>query len=257
MTQVAQENEKKDSHTLHHYIACFCAGVLWKTFFSYFDTLTVEKLAIVYSWWSLPTTLTVGFLYGFKNLFKNIGIDHGLGIGFVFAGFTVLPMLISSAIMGKLDENLSLVKFFHQTLGAGFFEEYLFRGFLFGLLFRKLNWGFIPASLIGGIIFGLAHIYQGSTPMESLGVFAVTSIGAVWFSWLYVEWNSLWVAIFLHAFMNLSWVLFDVSNNALGDLVSNLFRGATIALTIVITVFYHRKRGLIIQKRKLFVNNNL
>ncbi len=234
----------------------FVVAYYGKRLFPYFDSLTVEKLTFVYAWWVISTALTVGFLYGFKNIIKNFGIDQGMGIGFVFAGLTVLPMLISSAILGKPDESLRIAVFVHQTIGAGFFEEYLFRGFLFGILFKKLKWGFIPASLIGGIIFGLAHIYQGSTPLESFGVFAVTSIGAVWFSWLYIEWKSLWVSIFLHTFMNLSWVLFDVSNNALGDLTSNVFRGITIAITIIITIFYHRKRGLIVQRDKLFVNHS-
>lgn len=166
-------------------------------------------------------------------------------------------MLISSAVIGEIDGNLEFGTLFYKTIGAGIFEEYLFRGFLFGILFRKLNWGFIPAAILGGFIFGLGHLYQASTPLEILGTFAITSVGAVWFSWLYIEWNNnLWVPIFLHTLMNLSWILFDVSNNAMGGLYTNLFRAITIALTIIITIRYHKQRGLKINKKNLILNKN-
>ncbi len=139
------------------------------------------------------------------------------------------------------------------TLVAGFFEEYFFRGFLFGILFRKLKWGFVPASILGGIIFGIGHLYQSSTLIETIGIFAITTMGAIWFSWLYTEWeNNLWVPIFLHILMNLSWILFEVSDNVLGGLYTNFFRIITIALTIIITIRYHKNKGLI----NLLVNNN-
>ncbi len=138
----------------------------------------------------------------------------------------------------------------------GFFEEFLFRGFLFGILFRKLKWGFIPASLLAEVIFGLGHIYQGSTLMETTGIFGITTIGSIWVAWLYIEWDkNLWVPIFLHTLMNLSWILFEVSNNALGGIYTNLFRAITIALTIII-IRYHKKRGLNINRKTLIINNN-
>lgn len=213
-------------------------------------------LSYSYFWWIFPTLLVLGLLYGFKNVLINLGLNKGFQIGFVFSFITVLPMFISSAVIGNFDNELDFKSFFQTTVCAGFFEEYLFRGFLFGILFRKLKWGFIPASILGALIFGLGHIYQGSTPIETLGVFAITSVGAIWFAWLYIEWNAnLWVPIFLHTFMNVSWLLFDVSNNALGGIYTNLFRAITIALTIIITIRYHKKRGLKITRRNLFVNS--
>lgn len=214
-------------------------------------------ISYAYSWWVFPALLVVGILYGFKDSLKNLGLNKGFLIGFIFAFITVLPMLISSAIIGRIADNLDFTSLFLKTICAGFFEEFLFRGFLFGILFRKLKWGFIPASILGALIFGLGHIYQGSTPLETLGVFAVTAVGAVWFAWLYIEWGSnLWVPIFLHTLMNVSWLLFDVGNNALGGLYTNIFRAITIALTIIITIRYHKKRGLNINRKNLIINNN-
>lgn len=218
---------------------------------------TFLKVSYSYLWWILPTLLVLYVLYGFKNLFSNLGLNKGIVVGFLFSVITVLPMIISSAIIGRIDDNLSVGTLLHKTFIAGIFEEYLFRGFLFGILFRKLNWGFIPASIIGALIFGLGHIYQGSTLLETVGVFVITSIGAVWFAWLYIEWNkNLWVPIFLHALMNLSWILFEVSSNALGGIYTNIFRVITITLTIIITIRYHKERGLKINRKKMLINNS-
>lgn len=214
------------------------------------------KVSYSYLWWILPTSLVVGILYGFKDLFKNMGLNKGFQTGLIFSLITVLPMIISSAIAGTIDDNLNFGSLIQKTICPGFFEEFLFRGFLFGILFRKLSWGFIPASILGALIFGFSHIYQGHTTAETFGVFLVTAMGAVWFSWLYIEWNAnLWVPIFLHSFMNLAWTLFDMSDNALGGGFTNLFRVITIALTIIITIRYHKKSGLQITRKNLIVNS--
>ncbi len=213
------------------------------------------KIAYSYLWWILPTAFINGLLYGFHKIIDNVGIQKGYISGLLFSIITVLPMLISSALIGRIGADLKMLGLIHQTLFAGFMEEYLFRGFLFGILFRKLGWGFIPASILGALIFGLGHIYQGSTFLETTGVFLVTSLGAVWFAWLYIEWNNnLWVPIFLHILMNLSWGLFDVSSNALGGLYTNLFRIITIALTILVTIVCNKKTGLRINRKNLIVN---
>lgn len=239
------------------FIVAFYGKSILHSYVSMTFSTTFLKVSYFYSWWILPTLLVLGILYGFKNIFKNLGLNKGLIIGFLFSLITVLPMIISSAIIGKIDSNIDLETLLHKTFIAGFFEEYFFRGFLFGILFLKLKWGFIPASILGGVIFGLGHIYQGSTLIETTSIFAITTIGAIWFSWLYIEWkNNLWVPIFLHTLMNSSWILFEVSNNALGGIFINLFRIITIALTIIITICYHKKRGLNIIRKNLIINNN-
>lgn len=214
--------------------------------------------AYPYLWWLLPALIVTGLLYGFRTLGQSLGLNKGLFTGFVFALVTVSPMLVGSAVTGHLAEDLTAIPLLKKTLFAGFMEEFFFRGFLFGLLFRKAGWGFIPASLLGAVIFGLGHIYQGSGFAETAGIFLITALGAVWFAWLYIEWNNnLWVPVFLHILMNLSWALFDVSSNALGGLWSNVFRAVTIALTILITLRYHNRKGLTITRSRLWVNKIL
>ncbi len=220
-----------------------------------FDSSAI-KLIYGYAWWVLPICMTLGFIFGFKNIISELGLSKGFFFGFVFGLITVSPMLISSAIIGEIDHNIHFLTLLHKTLFAGFFEELLFRGFLFGILFRKLGWGFIPASALGAVMFGLGHVYQGSSASEVFGVFFITFMGSSWFAWLYIEWKSnLWVPVFLHIFMNLSWTLFNVSDNALGDLYTNIFRIFTIALTVVATILYSIKRDKFrINKKNLITN---
>lgn len=214
------------------------------------------RIIYSYSWWVIPVVIATAALYGFRNVLKNLGLQKGFLIGLAFSAIVVLPMFLGSAIIGKFLKDMNLLEVFHKTFLAGFMEELLFRGFLFGLLFRKMKWGFIPASLPGAIIFGVSHLYQGSGITETLGIFAVTFIGALWFAWLYIEWkDNLWVPIWMHILMNLSWTIFDVSTNALGGFEANIFRIITIALSVLITIAICRRRNLFrINKTNLFVN---
>lgn len=214
------------------------------------------KMAYRYVWWVVPTVIVAGLLFGFHKILKNIRFGKAFLSAILFSVVVTLPMFIGSAITSSFRSDANVSDIINKTLFAGFFEEYLFRGFLFGLLFFKLKWGFIPASLLGALIFGLAHIYQGNTISETTGVFFVTALGAIWYAWLYVEWDSLWVPVFLHALMNLSWALFDVSDTALGGLYPNLFRIITVALTIILTIRHNKHHGWKIKKNVLFIHQN-
>ena len=212
-----------------------------------------------YAWWIIPIFLAIGLLYGFKNILKELCLDKNVLIGIAFSLVVVSPMLISSAFIGQVDSDVDVITLLHKTLFAGFMEEVLFRGFLFGILFRKIGWGFIPASILGAIIFAFGHLYQGANTNELIGIFIVTFIGSSWFAWLFIEWKeNLWIPIFLHVFMNLSWTLFHVSDNALGDIYTNIFRIITIALTVGTTILYNNRiNKYSINGKNLFINNTI
>lgn len=131
-----------------------------------------------------------------------------------------------------------------HALLPGVGEELLYRGFLFGLLFRYAGWGFLPAALVSGLYFGAAHLYQGQGLADSAAIFALTAFGGLWFSWLYVEWRwNLWLPIGLHVLMNLYWELFAVSDTALGPTAAIVLRLAVVGLSIGLTLRYARRRG--------------
>lgn len=212
------------------------------------------KTAYSYAWWVLPVIVATGLLFGFQRVIHELGLNKSFIKGIVIAFLFTLPMLAGSAITGELNTSLNPLNLLRSTLFAGFFEELLFRGFLFGILFRRAGWGFIPASLPGALVFGMLHLYQGSNPTELTGIFLVTFVGSLWFAWLYTEWDlNLWVPIGLHIFMNLSWALFFTGFNALGGWEQNVFRIATIASSVVFTIMMCRNRKLfIINGKNLF-----
>lgn len=190
------------------------------------------------------------------DFFQNLGLDTSITKGFLFALICTIPMYIGFSIIFDFNSELSLNTFLISIISAGFFEELFFRGFLFGLLFKKAKLGFILSVLFGSIYFGLLHLYQSTEFAELLGIFLVTFLGSILFSWVYAEWNfNIWVPIFLHILMNLSWELFSVSDNAFGGIYSNIFRLITVALIIALTLFYKKKKGekLVVTKKTLWL----
>lgn len=239
----------------------FSAAVIMTFLLSYYGrriigfsfSTPIASTIYYYAWWFLPTVVTTGVLFGFPRLASTLGLDKNLPRAFAFALVAVSPMFIGSAIIGEMNLGQHWLDLLRGTLFAGLFEEYFFRGFLFGILFRKLGWGFIPAGILGAVFFGMGHLYQGVGFAQTAGIFLVTAIGSLWFAWLYIEWDeNLWVPIFLHILMNLSWTLFEVGGNALGDLYLNVFRAVTIALTVIATIRRNKAKGMAINRSNLF-----
>ena len=180
-----------------------------------------------------------------KDILASIGLSCNFALGMGIAFLCTLPMTVGNIFVGTFNKDITSYSVLSSIVYAGFFEELAFRGFLFGLLFRYTRWGFIPASLVGALFFGAGHLYQGSDLLSALATFGVTALGAIWFSWMYVEWqNNLWVSIGMHMLMNASWILFSVSPTAAGGLVSNIVRGVTIVAVIGVTILYKKKHNL-------------
>ncbi len=218
----------------------------------------VIRIIYAYSWWIIPIIIALFLKYGFRNIVKELKLDQPFTKGILWASIMVIPMYIGSILYGELSSDIGWIILIKSTLLAGLFEEIFFRGFLFRQLFSKLKWGFIPAATLNAIIFASGHIYQGSTFNETLGVLIVTLLGGAWYAWLLIEWKeNIWLPIGLHVLMNLSWALFDISDTALGGLSANIFRAVTIALSILITIYFSKKTGgLKINRNNLLVNKS-
>jgi len=96
----------------------------------------------------------------------------------------------------KGNLELTLYQLGGVIIGAGFGEEYLFRGFLFqrlAMLFggSKLAWGI--ACLIQAALFGFAHAYQ-----NPLGMLLTSSIGLTMALVFLATGRNLWVPIIAH-----------------------------------------------------------
>lgn len=191
-----------------------------------------------------PIFISVLVLHGFPKFFTALGLKGSIRMAFIFAMLCTLPMLIGFSFFYTINQDLEINRILISIVCAGFFEELYFRAFLFGQLYRFTNLGFIPAVLLGAVIFASVHLYQSTDPSVLFGIFAVTFAGGLLFAWLYVEWNyNLWVPIGLHFFMNLSWEIFAISDNALGSASANIFRALTIAASIILTLLWQKGNG--------------
>lgn len=191
----------------------------------------------------------LGFLFCLhkkSDILSSLGLNGNVLKGLGFAALCCAPLLVGMPIIGSFNTNLTFDWFLRMVVIAAVFEEIVYRGFMFGQLFRYGKIGFVWAILLPAIFFGIGHLYQGDTLIESLMAFGVTALGALFFSWVYVECNyNLWISIGLHIFMNFSWIVFPVEGNdtSVGILLPNILRLLSIVLTITLIVIYKRKNN--------------
>jgi membrane protease YdiL (CAAX protease family) len=197
---------------------------------------------ISYLIFGIPLFVGVLLLSKPKDFFRNLGLSTSIRKAAVFSMLCTVPMFMGFFFLFTVNTELSLNEFLISGVAAAFFEELYFRGFLFGIVFRFTRLGFFLSIILGAVLFATIHLYQSQDLLTLLGVFLTTFIGAIIFAWVYVEWQfNIWVPIGLHFFMNLSWMLFSVSDNALGDIYANSFRIITIILIFVLTIAYKKR----------------
>lgn len=213
---------------------------------------------IAYITVGIPILLGTILMHRNFKLIEQWGLNRALIKAFTFALLCTLPMFVGYAALYDFNTEFSLNHLLISVIAAAFFEELYFRGFLFGQIFRYTNWGFFPSVIVGAILFGSVHLYQGTEVSQLIGIFLITFLGGILYAWVFVEWNyNLWVPIFLHLLMNLSWGLFSAGENALGGWYANIFRIATISLIIVLTIIYKKRAGesIEINKHTLWMQN--
>lgn len=123
------------------------------------------------------------------GIFKSLGLSGkfltAISLSILFSS----PMFIGVLLFFKFNQHIDVENLIAGTIVAGFMEKLYFRGFLFGQLFKNTNSGFIPSIPFGALIFASGHFYQSQNISELIGIFMIIFSGAVFFAWLYVEWN--------------------------------------------------------------------
>jgi membrane protease YdiL (CAAX protease family) len=146
---------------------------------------------------------------------KSWGRTILMGIG-VTVGFIVFGSLVLSPIQQafpNVQEDLSRFDFLQNDLPnliinviamwftAGFFEEFLWRGYLMNrlvdLLGKKTKLAWVISLVGSAIIFGVAHTYQGLG-----GVINITAVGLLFGSAFLIVRGNLWPLIIAHAVLN-------------------------------------------------------
>ena len=200
----------------------------------------------------VPAVIILLIFHKPSQLGEELGLNKNAGKAFFYAFLFTMPMLIGYMLPGNYDEHHSVWRNLLSAFKDGFREEVFYRAFLFGQLFRRARWGFIPAVAVNAGLFGISHLCQAKDVGDSLAVFGITFAGAVWFAWLFIEWNdNLWLPVSMHFLMNFYWDLFNVSDTAIGGLMLNLPRVLTIALSVIFTIRMIRKRN------KRFINRGV
>jgi membrane protease YdiL (CAAX protease family) len=108
-------------------------------------------------------------------------------------------------VQGNLE--LTIYGVLYAFIGAGFYEEFTFRGFLMqglAMLFGGSRSAWIAACLVQGALFGLAHTYQ-----NPLGIAITGTLGVLMGVIVLASGRNLWLVIIGHGLFDASrFVLF-------------------------------------------------
>jgi len=191
----------------------------------------------------LPLLIVANQFFPQKSWYALLGMTKNYKAALTLALIATLPMFIGYSLLSS-NLNASFKALLDESFRPGFFEEVIFRGFIFGLLFRYCRWGFIPAAVFASLLLGLTHDYQADDMNSMITTIMFSILGGVWFAWLYAEADfNLWLPIFLHGLMNYSVALHDIGGGIALSPQTNLFRMMTIVLTVVFTIIIKRQRG--------------
>jgi len=157
--------------------------------------------------------LLVGVAWGLIRLRGETLADIGLKrpaswmrtfvIGIGFAAIIFIAIYLSEKegfrrdlskfkeVQGNLE--LAVLGVFYASIGAGFYEEFMFRGFLMqglAMLFGAGRGAWIVACILQGVLFGLAHAYQ-----NPLGIVITGTLGILMGILVLASGRNLWPVI--------------------------------------------------------------
>jgi membrane protease YdiL (CAAX protease family) len=176
---------------------------------------------------AIGKVLLVGVAWGLIKLRGETLADIGLKqpaswmrtfmIGIGFAVIVFIAMYVSEKagfrrdlskfkdVQGNIE--LTVLGVVYAIIGAGFYEEFMFRGFLMqglAMLFGASRGAWIVACLVQGALFGAAHAYQNPLGIAITGTLGV-SMGLL----VLASGRNLWPVIIGHGLFDASrFVLF-------------------------------------------------
>ncbi len=130
----------------------------------------------------IPMLIFLLCLHKPSKIFTSLGLNGNILNGLGFAALCCSPLLIGMPIVGTFNHTLSLAYFIRVVVLAAFFEELVYRGFMFAQLFRYGKLGFIWAVIIPAFLFCIGHLYPGNYLISSFMALAVTAFGVLYYS---------------------------------------------------------------------------
>jgi membrane protease YdiL (CAAX protease family) len=200
--------------------------------------------------WAIPSVIIVRLAYrrSLGGALAELGLGESPARGYLFGMTAALPVLVGLPFEGPLHIKLSAVV--GTVLLGPFTEEVLFRGLLFRQLYRRAGRRPLRAMTISALAFGAAHLSNvdlvgWTSVVPAAGEVGMTALGGLLFAWVAYRWDSLWPAVGLHTFMNLSWEFFGVNGGTTqmqpvghlsGSALANAARIASVGLAIYLTL---------------------
>jgi hypothetical protein len=138
-----------------------------------------------------------------------------IGIGFAAIVFIAIYLSEKAGFRRDLSKfkevqgnlELAVLGVFYASIGAGFYEEFMFRGFLMqglAMLFGASRAAWLFACVVQGVLFGLAHAYQ-----NPLGIAITGTLGVLMGLLVLASGRNLWPVIIGHGLFDASrFVLF-------------------------------------------------
>lgn len=131
------------------------------------------------------------YILGF---FAVLAVSMALSVLF----YLIMPQALTQDLkpfVGMVSSDAAPLLALAVIVGAPLSEELLFRGFLLSALART-RLGFVGASLVSTVLWGLLHVQYSVAGMISVILLGLT------FCWLLWRTGSLWVPIVCHAIYN-------------------------------------------------------
>src|SRR5579864_4431982 len=217
--------------------------------------------------WVVPSVLVARFAWSRSagGALEDLGLRSNPVTGYAFGFAAAVPTLLAWPVVGARPLVASAIV--GSVLLGPFAEEVLFRGLLFRQLYRRGGQRPLRAMTVSALAFGLAHLAnvdfesvrfafqsvrfatsQTMTPV--IGQVGLAALGGLLFAWVAYRWDSLWPAIGLHTFMNLSWEVFGVNGPmgaARGALrlpadAATTTRLASVVIAVYLTWRFTRRR---------------
>ena len=183
---------------------------------------------------------------GAKFAFDELGLSKSWRAASLFALAVTLPNVLLRFGVAGTKPQFAAGTLLMSAVASPLSEELLFRGYLFGQLYRRAGWPFWAAALVNAVPFVAGHLYQlrgnGWALVVSLTeVLVLVGVSALFAAWVYVRWDyNLWVLIFIHALLNLHSEIFASSEASVFGWVDNVAWLVTLILVVVGTIYRQR-----------------
>lgn len=211
------------------------------SFTALYETYPSEIPTII--WKSLQIILCIGVIIIMRRKslnfsLKEFGFHKSALVGLGIALLATSPIVIFFLIFGQLNTEFTMSYFIMTAVASPFSEEILFRGLLFGQLYKWAKWPFWAAALVNILPFAWGHLYQSDgSLLQTTGVLLIIGIGAAFFAWLYLRWEfNIWILISYHALANGWFYIFSPGNSVVSNYLSTsvVILGALCMLLITI-----------------------